>query len=305
MTRSFALIFTCIILTLNLIAPAHGGGDYASAPNEEQCFEGVCLGESIRKLTDIPWLELEAVPQFQDPIKSFPVFRRISLIDTMMPHLGGMTAAATAAVKRISGLRDPDEFLKLVRLRSDASVDLGRTAVLMLQESSIAFCKSVEFFAYFRSKSGHATTVSFTVAEMSPRQHGLVVQYIGRRFVMQAEAGGEFKTILQRDYPSLVGNEDLQAQCGMWGCLQVPGQSASPSRETAAEAALVRGRDYIVYFTPPWGGYADLELQLIPPNFFELYEKERLPQVQSRLPVTHLSEHPSCAKPKPIVPPVE
>ncbi len=186
MTGAFSVIFVGIILMLSFATPvsaaqiaevqrlAHDRKTTSTsgpvpvvgrAPEKEQCLEGVCLGDSIRKLIAMPWLELEDVPQFQDPGKSFPVFHIISYIDAgsdmVTPYLGGRTPTAQEAIGGISGLSNPDAFLKFIRGHSDSSVDLGRSALLMLADSGAAFCKSMDFSAYFRSKSGHATTVRF------------------------------------------------------------------------------------------------------------------------------------------------
>jgi len=295
--------------------PSRQTSDTKWIPRSEQCFDGVCLGDSIRKLKAIPWLELADIPQFPDTNRSFPVFDEIRdpgtefsrlMFGSTLPLNGTVTKEA---VREISGLNNPSAFQNLVRVHGFRMVDLGRSALLILADSTVAFCKPADFVAYFRSKSGHATTVKFSPVALSPQEHDLVVQYIGRRFVMQSEAGADFKAVLQRDYPSLVDNMDLQLHCGEFGCpFPELGKSANPTRATAAEAARMAGRDYIVYFTPPSLGYADLELQLISSRFHEFYEKyqnQSLPAVRDRFPNIALSEHLACAKPKPAVPSVE
>jgi hypothetical protein len=281
----------------------------------DQCLSGICLGDSIATLPDIKWLPLsEEVAVLPRPPEGFPSYRAISSpgsealarsIQDALLHAqlsSSFPPVASSRVDRVDAMLSEAHGLSEANreaFRKEAR-DVGVGIALspegipgLSRMSGVTFCSNVGFLAYFRSESGHPTTVHFALVRGPDGVDTFIVDGIVRLIPVDTRAMDLLFAEVQKEHPSIVHDRDMTTKCESklgcsWEIMRWPGNSEHPSNWTAAERARSQGKDYFIRFEPRYDDHVQISFQLFPANDEEMKKTfasfgERLEPIPSRL----------------------
>lgn len=240
----------------------------------DQCLSGICLGDRLSALPSITWQAPDASASADQP--DFPRYEPV--IDPGSKALSDAFARASLDALLQSSLPpssvhrdDPvDSMLATAiglskpnrqALRKEASfagnaIALSPEGIAGLSRlKGVVFCSSAQFVGYFRSTSGHPTTVGFAAVAAPDGADEFIVDAIIRRIPTDQRAMDQLFSDLQKEHPSAVHDRDLTIECKSKlpcdpAALSWPGKSERPTDWTAAQNARLQLRDYFVRFQP-------------------------------------------------------